>query len=89
MFSTKVIWFGIRNLSLSFKYSKMADEVAKARAASPKKDTVFGKILRKEISAVILHEDEKVFLLMLRIISQRRRLKKKNRSTTKDVQSLH
>uniref|UniRef100_T1HTV0 HIT domain-containing protein n=3 Tax=Rhodnius prolixus TaxID=13249 RepID=T1HTV0_RHOPR len=37
----------------------MADEVAKARAASPKKDTVFGKILRKEISAVILHEDEK------------------------------
>eukprot|EP00048_Salpingoeca_helianthica_P006650 m.101049 g.101049 ORF g.101049 m.101049 type:complete len:155 (+) comp14085_c0_seq1:113-577(+) len=35
-----------------------ADEVKLAAAAKPSGDTIFGKILRKEIPAQILHEDE-------------------------------
>ncbi|XP_032809590.1 adenosine 5'-monophosphoramidase HINT1 [Petromyzon marinus] len=36
----------------------MSDEVAKALAARPGGDTIFGKIIRKEIPANIIHEDE-------------------------------
>ncbi|CAL8254365.1 unnamed protein product [Lota lota] len=36
----------------------MADEVAKARVALPGGDTIFGKIIRKEIPATIIYEDE-------------------------------
>ncbi|KAJ8261507.1 hypothetical protein COCON_G00172300 [Conger conger] len=36
----------------------MADEVAKAQVAKPGGDTIFGKIIRKEIPAKILYEDE-------------------------------
>merc|ERR1712156_182547 len=38
--------------------SKMADEVAKAQSAQPGGDTIFGKIIRKEIPAKILYEDD-------------------------------
>uniref|UniRef100_A0A8K9WUW1 Uncharacterized protein n=1 Tax=Oncorhynchus mykiss TaxID=8022 RepID=A0A8K9WUW1_ONCMY len=36
----------------------MADEIAKAQVAQPGGDTIFGKIIRKEIPAKILFEDE-------------------------------
>uniref|UniRef100_A0A8C7QQU0 Uncharacterized protein n=1 Tax=Oncorhynchus mykiss TaxID=8022 RepID=A0A8C7QQU0_ONCMY len=35
----------------------MADEIAKAQVAQPGGDTIFGKIIRKEIPAKILFED--------------------------------
>lgn len=38
----------------------MSDEVAKAVAAEPAEDTIFGKILRKEIPCNFIYEDEKV-----------------------------
>ena len=37
---------------------QMSDEVAKAQIAQVGGDTIFGKIIRKEIPAKILHEDE-------------------------------
>ncbi|XP_053188885.1 histidine triad nucleotide-binding protein 1 [Scomber japonicus] len=36
----------------------MADETAKAQAAKPGGDTIFGKIVRKEIPATFIHEDD-------------------------------
>ncbi|KAM3605721.1 uncharacterized protein V6R79_003615 [Siganus canaliculatus] len=36
----------------------MADETVKAQAAKPGGDTIFGKIIRKEIPATLIHEDE-------------------------------
>jgi len=36
----------------------MSDEVAKAQAASAGGDTIFGKIIRKEIPADIIYEDD-------------------------------
>jgi len=38
----------------------MADEVAAAQAAKPTGDTIFGKILRKEIPCTFIYEDEQV-----------------------------
>ncbi len=38
----------------------MSDEVAKAQAASAGGDTIFGKIIRKEIPADIIYEDDQV-----------------------------
>lgn len=38
----------------------MSDEVTKALAANPAEDTIFGKILRKEIPCEFLHEDDQV-----------------------------
>lgn len=38
----------------------MADEIRKAQAARPGGDTIFGKIIRKEIPANIIYEDEQV-----------------------------
>ncbi|XP_008319861.2 adenosine 5'-monophosphoramidase HINT1 [Cynoglossus semilaevis] len=37
----------------------MADEMAKAQAAQPGGDTIFGRIIRKEIPADLIHEDDK------------------------------
>ncbi|XP_074851143.1 adenosine 5'-monophosphoramidase HINT1 [Carettochelys insculpta] len=37
----------------------MADEIRKAQAARPGGDTIFGKIIRKEIPAKIIFEDER------------------------------
>lgn len=39
---------------------KMASEVEKAQAAAPDEDTIFGKILRKEIPCKFIYEDDKV-----------------------------
>ncbi|XP_060943012.1 histidine triad nucleotide-binding protein 1 [Limanda limanda] len=36
----------------------MADETAKAQTAQPGGDTIFGKIIRKEIPVKLLYEDE-------------------------------
>lgn len=41
----------------------MSDEEAKARAAQPTEDTIFGKILRKEIPCEFIYEDDKVISL--------------------------
>lgn len=38
----------------------MSDEISKAQAARPGGDTIFGKIIRKEIPANIIYEDEQV-----------------------------
>lgn len=40
--------------------AEMADEIAKAQAARPGGDTIFGKIIRKEIPAKIIYEDDQV-----------------------------
>ncbi|CAM4557385.1 adenosine 5'-monophosphoramidase HINT1 [Lepidochelys kempii] len=37
----------------------MADEIRKAQAARPGGETIFGKIIRKEIPAKIIFEDER------------------------------
>uniref|UniRef100_A0A1B6EGC4 HIT domain-containing protein n=1 Tax=Clastoptera arizonana TaxID=38151 RepID=A0A1B6EGC4_9HEMI len=39
--------------------SKMSDEVSKAKSAGPTGDTIFGKILRKEIPCKFIYEDDK------------------------------
>ncbi|KAG1970917.1 histidine triad nucleotide-binding protein 1 [Pimephales promelas] len=36
----------------------MADEVSRAQTAQPGGDTIFGKIIRKEIPASIIYEDD-------------------------------
>lgn len=38
----------------------MSDEEAKALAAKPTEDTIFGQILRKEIPCKFIYEDDKV-----------------------------
>lgn len=40
--------------------TKMADEVEKAHHAKPGGDTIFGKILRREIPTPYIYEDDKV-----------------------------
>ena len=42
----------------------MADEVAKAQAAKPGGDTIFGKIIRREIPSDIVYEDDEVRLMI-------------------------
>ena len=44
----------------ALRYVGMADEIRKAQAARPGGDTIFGKIIRKEIPANIIYEDEQV-----------------------------
>lgn len=39
---------------------KMATEVEKAQAAAPEGDTIFGKIIRKEIPCNFIYEDKQV-----------------------------
>lgn len=38
----------------------MSDEIEKAQTAKPGGDTIFGKIIRKEIPADIIYEDDQV-----------------------------
>lgn len=38
----------------------MADEVSKSQTAAPEGDTIFGKIVRKEIPSEFLYEDDLV-----------------------------
>lgn len=51
-----------RKFSLSAYSFKMADEVTKAQQATQGGDTVFGKILRKEIPCNFIYEDEEVIV---------------------------
>ncbi|XP_053948083.1 adenosine 5'-monophosphoramidase HINT1 isoform X2 [Anastrepha ludens] len=44
---------------ISTNFAKMSSEVEKAQTASAADDTIFGKILRKEIPCNFIHEDEK------------------------------
>ncbi|KAH8374274.1 hypothetical protein KR200_000720, partial [Drosophila serrata] len=39
--------------------ARMASEVEKAQSAAASEDTIFGKILRKEIPCKFIHEDDK------------------------------
>ncbi|XP_023173388.1 histidine triad nucleotide-binding protein 1 [Drosophila hydei] len=55
-----------RNLAGLFRYrsisttcARMANEVEKAQSAAASEDTIFGKILRKEIPCTFIYEDEK------------------------------
>ena len=43
--------------------AKMADEVQKAQCAEKTEDTIFGKILRKEIPCTFIHEDDQVRII--------------------------
>ena len=52
---------GFTNITLKYwAYFKMADEVAKAKEAKPGGDTIFGKILRREIPTPYIYEDDQV-----------------------------
>lgn len=42
---------------------RMSDEVDKAKTALPGGDTIFGKILRKEIPCNFIYEDDRVSIL--------------------------
>lgn len=42
---------------------KMTNEVEKAKIALPGGDTIFGKILRKEIPCKFIYEDDRVSIL--------------------------
>ncbi|XP_017494370.1 PREDICTED: histidine triad nucleotide-binding protein 1 isoform X2 [Rhagoletis zephyria] len=44
---------------ISPNIAKMSSEVEKAQTATPAEDTIFGKILRKEIPCNFIYEDEK------------------------------
>lgn len=48
------------NLSRTPCWRKMATEVEKAQTAAPSEDTIFGKILRKEIPCNFIYEDDQV-----------------------------
>lgn len=41
----------------------MTDEVSKAQGATAGGETIFGKILRKEIPAKVIYEDDKVSII--------------------------
>lgn len=41
----------------------MADEISLAQTAQPGGDTIFGKILRKEIPCDFVYEDEQVLTI--------------------------
>ncbi|CAH0769431.1 unnamed protein product [Bemisia tabaci] len=58
--SSKLIKFCLANRlePLRFSAVNMSDEVAKAQESKPGGDTIFGKILRKEIPATFLYEDD-------------------------------
>ena len=42
----------------------MSDEIAKAQAAKPGGVTIFGKIIRREIPATFIHEDDQVTVII-------------------------
>lgn len=51
-------FFSLYNFPATFKVG-MASEVDKAQSAAPAEDTIFGKILRKEIPCSFIYEDDK------------------------------
>ena len=46
---------------------RMSDEERAAQAAKPGGDTIFGKIIRKEIPAKIIYEDDQVTSIVVRL----------------------
>lgn len=68
VFSTASIFHNLKYKNfcrLSLFNIKMSSEIEKAQTAVPGGDTIFGKIIRKEISASIIYEDDEVFNLCL------------------------
>ncbi|KAM8717876.1 hypothetical protein ACLKA7_004556 [Drosophila subpalustris] len=51
--------FILRNRGIATSCARMASEVEKAQSAAASEDTIFGKILRKEIPCKFIYEDEK------------------------------
>ncbi|XP_034099459.1 adenosine 5'-monophosphoramidase HINT1 [Drosophila sulfurigaster albostrigata] len=51
--------FLVRNRGIATNCVRMASEVEKAQSAAASEDTIFGKILRKEIPCKFIYEDEK------------------------------
>lgn len=62
----RLILAGVR--SRYFATKKMSDEIEKAQTAKPGGDTIFGKIIRKEIPADIIYEDEQVLYHILIVV---------------------
>ncbi|KAL7048223.1 hypothetical protein ACKWTF_003269 [Chironomus riparius] len=52
------LFLSIGPLNKSLNVRKMADEVKAAQEANPGADTIFGKILRKEIPCNFIYEDD-------------------------------
>lgn len=52
-------FLSLGSINRPIKSRAMSDEVKKALAAQPDGDTIFGKILRKEIPCQFIYEDEK------------------------------
>lgn len=50
---------------LSLFNIRMSNEVEKAQTACIEEDTIFGKIIRKEIPAKIIYEDDEVFIYLI------------------------
>lgn len=44
----------------SNNFRKMSNEAEKAQSAAPSEDTIFGKIVRKEIPSKFIYEDDQV-----------------------------
>lgn len=53
-------YLGGNRPNCSVSWRKMATEVEKAQSAVPENDTIFGKILRKEIPCNFIYEDNQV-----------------------------
>jgi len=53
-------YLGANRPNCSVSWRKMATEVEKAQSAVPESDTIFGKILRKEIPCNFIYEDDQV-----------------------------
>ena len=56
--SKRLLYPNTNLLSHTPCWRKMASEVEKAQTAAPGGDTIFGKILRKEISCKFIYEDD-------------------------------
>ncbi|XP_072020899.1 adenosine 5'-monophosphoramidase HINT1-like [Amphiura filiformis] len=56
-------WFGAQLQRVLASSYKMADETAKAQTAKPGGDTIFGKIIRKEIPSEFVYEDDQCVVI--------------------------
>ena len=61
IFRTKPSLYKIPLASSRFYSKKMSDEATLAQSAKPGGDTIFGKIIRKEIPSNIIYEDDQVY----------------------------
>lgn len=67
--SIKILSSLIKNIirPVQIQIRAMSDEVVKAQSAQASEDTIFGKILRKEIPCDFIYEDDQVKLCRHRI----------------------